>query len=67
MANFFTRHKIILYLEQEMCHNVTNAPKDKLCLELRPEVKVKITLLLLHYPGIPRIPTSNYIEDLLRT
>ena len=25
-----------------MCHNVTNNPKDKIFLELRPEVKVTV-------------------------
>ena len=28
---------------QEMCHNVTNAPKDMIFLELRQEVKVTVT------------------------
>ena len=32
-----------IYKQQEMCHNVTNAPKDTIFLELRPEVKVTVT------------------------
>ena len=29
--------------KQEMCHNVTHAPKDRIFLKLRPEVKVTVT------------------------
>ena len=29
-----------------MCHNVTNAPNDKIFLELRPAVNVKFTVAL---------------------
>ena len=28
------------FIKKEMCYNVTNAPKDTIFLELRPEVKV---------------------------
>ena len=58
-----------------MCHNVTNAPKDTIFLELRPEVKVTVTPkqdATLRYPNVyPHtefgIPTSNHIGDMLRT
>ena len=61
--------------EQEMCHNVTNAPKDMIFLELRPEVKVTVTrrqYTTFHdpkvYPHIEfGIPTSNNIGNMLWT
>ena len=58
-----------------MCHNVTNAPKDTIFLEMRPEVKVTVTrkqYVTLCDPKLyPHtkfgIPTSNIIEDMLWT
>ena len=41
-----------------MCYNVTNAPKDKIFLELRPKVKVKVTVMW--HSATPRgIHTGN--------
>ena len=60
-----------------MCHNVTNAPKDTLFLEMRPEAKVKVTVTQGHHATLidskvyPHtkfgIPTSNSIGDMLQT
>ena len=38
----------------KMCHNVTNAPKDKLFLELRPEVKATVIQKQCVTPPTPR-------------
>ena len=50
-----------------MCHNVTNAPKDTLFLELMPEVNVNVTVTRKQkYPNTKfGISSSNNIEDML--
>ena len=65
------------FLNQEMCHNVTNAPKDTIFLDLRPKVKIKVTVTRRQYAILPDpkgyphtkfgIPTSYNIEDMLQT
>ena len=47
-------------LKQEMCHNVTNAPKYTIFIELRPKVKVIVTQDSARHSPTPRcINTPN--------
>ena len=59
-----------------MCHNVTNAPKEKIFQELRPKVKVTLMLKQCVTLGKPQkkyphtefgILTLNKIRDMLLT
>ena len=65
----------IFHVQQEMCHNVTNAPKDTIFLEFRPEVKVTVTQRQYVTLQDPKMYTSikfgilisNNTGDMLRT